>query len=226
MNAVGQLIGYGAGAIDLVPIFGTSLGDTQFKQLTVIACFAIIASTAVTCYAVSESVLVLSKPAKSQGLLKVLRQIYDTLLNLPPRVQIICWVQFWSWIGWFPFLFYSTTWIGEMYFRYDVPADATKSQDTLGDMGRIGSTSLVMYSIITFSGAFLLPMIVKSPEDDSYTHRPPQAVAGAVKRLEKLRPDLLTAWIYGHMMFSAVMGFAPLARSYRSATTLVCLCGL
>ncbi|KAL2685266.1 hypothetical protein Neosp_006363 [[Neocosmospora] mangrovei] len=226
MSAIGHMIAYGAGAVDLVQIFGTTLGSTQFKQLTVISTVSILASTALTCWAVTERILISSKPAQHQGRFKVFRQIYSTLLNLPPRIQSICWAQFWAWIGWFPFLFYSTTWVGETYFRYDVPADARKTKDTLGAIGRIGSTALVIYSIITFVGAWVLPMFVQSPEDNSYTHRPPQAIAGFLTRFNKVKPSLLTAWMIGHLMFAGAMSLAPFATSFRFATALVCLCGI
>jgi hypothetical protein len=56
--AVGHLVGYGAGALDLSSIFGTLIGDTQFKQLTVIAALALMIAVGVTCWAVEERVLV------------------------------------------------------------------------------------------------------------------------------------------------------------------------
>ena len=226
MNAIGHMVGYGAGAIDLVQILGPTLGDTQFKQLTVIASVTILCSTTLTCWAVTERVLVTSKPAKHKGRFKVFRQIYATLLHLPPRIQAICWAQFWSWIGWFPFLFYSTTWVGETYYRYDAPADAKESDDALGEIGRIGSTSLAIYSVITFIGAWLLPFLVQSPEDGSYTRRPPRFMAGFLERFNKIKPDLLTTWIFGHSLFAIAMFMAPFATSFRFATALVCLCGL
>ncbi|KAI1065214.1 hypothetical protein LB507_000326 [Fusarium sp. FIESC RH6] len=226
MSSIGHMIAYGAGAVDLVSLFGKTLGDTQFKQLTVISTIALLGSTALTCWAVTERVLVTSKPAKHEGRFQVFRQIWSTLRNLPPRIQAICWAQFWAWIGWFPFLFYSTTWVGETYFRYDVPADARKSEDTLGAIGRIGSTALVMYSVITFAGAWILPMFIQSPEDDAFTHRPPQAIAGFLTRFNKMKPNLLTAWVFGHLMFAASMALAPFATSFRFATVLVCLCGI
>jgi solute carrier family 45 protein 1/2/4 len=226
MSAIGNIIGYGAGAIDLVSLLGTTLGQTQFQQLTVIAAVAIQATTAITCWAVHENVLVAGENSKPQSTIGVLRQIYTTVRHLPPRIEAICWAQFWSWIGWFPFLFYSTTWIGETYFRYDVPQDAKQSKDALGEMGRIGSTSLVLYSLITCTGAFVLPLLVMSPDEETYTARPPQAVAGFLKRFKGMKPDLLSTWIFGHLMFAATMSLAPFARSFRFATTLVCLCGV
>jgi len=57
MVAVGHLIGYGAGAIDLGLVFGSLIGDTQFKQLTVIAAVALLVAVGVTCWATTERIL-------------------------------------------------------------------------------------------------------------------------------------------------------------------------
>lgn len=58
MIAIGHLIGYGAGTLDLVSIFGTFLGNSQFKQLTVIAAVAFLIAIFVTSWAVEERVLI------------------------------------------------------------------------------------------------------------------------------------------------------------------------
>lgn len=58
MCAIGQLISYVIGSIDTVSIFGSLLGDTQFKQMTVIAAMSLIIAVAVTSYSVKERVLI------------------------------------------------------------------------------------------------------------------------------------------------------------------------
>ena len=60
MVAVGSLIGYGAGAIDLRRVFGPMLGDTQFKQLTGVAALTLCLAVGVTSWAVTEKVRVSS----------------------------------------------------------------------------------------------------------------------------------------------------------------------
>lgn len=242
MSAIGNVVGYAGGAVDLVKILGTTFGDTQFKLLTLIAVLAILGTTGVTCWAVTEKVLLpdvlKGKPqpragsasaiTAPTGRFQVVAQIYSTIRHLPPRIRAICWAQFWSWIGWFPFLFYSTTWVGETYFRYDAPrkSSASSSADTLGDIGRIGSQAFVLSSLITLAGSLVLPLVVRSPDEESYTARPHPAVAWALKWCEGSRPDLLTTWVCGHGLFAAAMMFAPLATSYRFATVLVCLCAV
>jgi solute carrier family 45 protein 1/2/4 len=227
MVSVGHLLGYVIGTIDLVKVFGTSFGDTQFKKLTLLAALALVFAVGVTSWAVTERVLVSGKETEpADGPIQIIRQIFKATMSLPPRVQAICWAQFWSWIGWFPFLFYSTTWVGETYFRFDAPQDFKESKDALGDIGRIGSLSLVVFSIVTFAGAFVLPLLIKSPEESTFTPRPPAGIAEIVTKFNKYKPDLLTAWIGGHLMFSCAMILAPFAHSFRFATTIVAFCGL
>ncbi|OAA73489.1 sucrose transport protein [Cordyceps fumosorosea ARSEF 2679] len=237
MSAIGNVIGYAGGAVDLVSILGTTFGDTQFKLLTLIAVAAILGTTAVTCWAVTEKVLLPDaahqknrtrhpSSSSSEGRFRVVAQILATIRHLPPRVRAICWAQFWSWVGWFPFLFYSTTWVGETYFRYDAPASAGK--DALGDIGRIGSRAFVLSSLITLTASLVLPLVVRSPDEPTYTQRPHPVLTAALRVCGRWwsRPDLLTTWVAGHALFAAAMTFAPFATSYRFATALVCLCAV
>ncbi|KAH8591380.1 sucrose transporter [Bisporella sp. PMI_857] len=227
MVSIGHLVGYIVGTVDLVKIFGTSLGDTQFKKLILVAAFAINFAVGVTCWAVTERVLVPGKESgERRGTIQIVRDIFKTTMSLPPRIQAICWVQFWLWIGWFPFLFYSTTWVGETYFRYDAPNEIRDTKDALGEIGRIGSMSLVVFSFVHFAGAVILPQLITSPEEKSFTARPPAAIAEIVTVFQKYKPDLLSAWIIGHLIFSSAMIFAPFAHSFRMATILVAMCGL
>ncbi|KAJ5197911.1 uncharacterized protein N7498_007028 [Penicillium cinerascens] len=230
MCAIGQLISYVIGSIDTVSIFGSFFGDTQFKQMTVIAALFLVGAVAVTSYSVKERVLITARDSDGKaGAIQVISQLFKTTLELPPRIQAICWAQFWAWIGWFPFLFYSTTWVGETYFRYEVSKeDLSKATDMLGEVGRVGSLSLTVFSAITVLSSVLLPFCVQPPDTKRtrFTPRPPPGVAAALKAMTAVRPDLQTAWLISQIMFAATMIFAPLAHSRGFATFLVAVCGV
>jgi solute carrier family 45 protein 1/2/4 len=100
MVAVGSLIGYGAGAIDLQRIFGLALGDTQFKQLTAVAAFSLCATVGLTSWAVTERVLI-SNGSEGERLsaVQVLTTIAKSAVDMPRGIAAICYVQFWAWIG-------------------------------------------------------------------------------------------------------------------------------
>lgn len=61
MIAIGHLVGYGMGTVDLVKVFGTTLGDSQFKQLTIIAAGFFVFAMCLTAWAVQERVLISSR---------------------------------------------------------------------------------------------------------------------------------------------------------------------
>jgi solute carrier family 45 protein 1/2/4 len=130
-------------------------------------------------------------------------------------------------IGWFPFLFYSTTWVGEIWLRYDAPAEAKAQGDLTGQVGRVGSTALISFSIITFVMSVVLPWFVKSPEDEPpYTQRPHPKIAPILFGLEKFKPSLLTAWTISHCIFACSMILAPFVHSLRSASIIIAVCGV
>jgi len=131
--------------------------------------------------------------------------------------------------GWFPFLFYSTTWVGEVYLRYDAPAEVKAAADLTGKVGRIGSTALIAFSIITFVMSVLLPFFVQSPQNDkgpNFTPRPPKNMTRLVRALEEYKPSLLTAWTISHCIFAGSMIMAPFVTSLRAATLIIAACGM
>lgn len=101
MVAVGSLVGYAAGAIDLKSVFGPMLGDSQFKQLTSVAALCLCITVGITSWAVNERVLIHDGKEEGDdfGPLHVLSEIAHTATNLPRSIQAICYVQFWAWIG-------------------------------------------------------------------------------------------------------------------------------
>ncbi|KAI9680000.1 MAG: hypothetical protein M1817_005015 [Caeruleum heppii] len=240
MVASGHVIGYVAGTVNLVGIFGKTFGDTQFKQLCLISAAVLLLAVGVTSYSVKERVLLAGRESDAKtGAIHMFAQILKTTLNLPPRIQAICWAQFWAWIGWFPFLFYSTTWVGETYFRYDVPhkhpaTSPTPPSDALGEIGRVGSLSLVIFSLVSFTGSLIFPWLIVSPDDmgkkRKFTPRPPASLAPLISGLNldwvSWKPDLLTAWLVSHLVFSFTMIWAPFVSSLKMATVLVSICGV
>lgn len=228
MVSAGQIFVYGVSALDLPRIFGNALGDTQFKQLCVISATGLLFAVGVTCYSVQERVLLNTRDEKRHAsLVKVLSQILRTIWHLPKRIRGICWVFFWTWFGWFPFLFYNTTWVGEIYFRYEAPKDP-KTGDPLGDLGRIGSLPLFIFSFVSFVCSVTLPWLVQSPSQAGgvAARRPRPRIAPLVKKLRRYQPDLMTMWVLGNFIFGAAMLLAPLVRSVRFAICIVSICGI
>ncbi|KAI9810249.1 MAG: hypothetical protein M1827_006383 [Pycnora praestabilis] len=165
------------------------------------------------------------------GVWMVIPKIVDTALHLPSTIRAVCWITFWQWIGWAPFFFYGTTWVGETYYRQD-PRHAEElktSKDVLGDIARRGSLALVLFSLISFVGSIVLPFIVNSSESEERgpsTTRVSKPMARMINRIRSLQPDITTAWALSMLAFSTSMFLAPISRSFTFATSLVAVCGI
>jgi solute carrier family 45 protein 1/2/4 len=101
MIAAGNIVGYLAfvvladllrrlltgrsGMIDLRAIFGNFLGNTQFKQLMVVSAFLLLLCVGITCYSVTERVLVVREDQGS-GVLHIFATIWRTMFNLPKNI--------------------------------------------------------------------------------------------------------------------------------------------
>ncbi|OAX81321.1 hypothetical protein ACJ72_04340 [Emergomyces africanus] len=220
MTAIGHLLGYVMGSVNMLSIFGHGLGDTQFKQITVIAAMFLIFAVSVTSYAVKERVLISGfayEDGSSQDTHPIVENdIQPTSSNTGYLLGPILGMD-------------RSTWVGETHFRYEAPEDAAeKSSDTLGDVARIGSLSLVIFSIITFISSVVLPFGVLSPDNkkSAFVRRPPLGLVRLFNKLHFTRPDLQTTWMISHIVFALTMIFAPAARSVQFATTLVAICGI
>lgn len=166
------------GFLDLVGIFGGFLGDTQLKSLCMISSLALLISVGITSAAVTERIQLARFGEKKKGffsrLFGVVMTLYQAVLTLPYRIGLIFCVQICSWYGWFLFLFYSSTWVGEVYTKYSLVPDADiEGHDQVGDIARIGSLSLTIFSTVSLICSLVLPEILRrvnpSQEGESWS---------------------------------------------------------
>ncbi|KAI5365233.1 Putative MFS transporter superfamily [Septoria linicola] len=233
MVGLGHILVFGFGALDLNYWLPPVFGDTQFKKVCAFAAFMMVLTFSVNCWAVTERVLV-SDGSKTTGtdqtLIGIIKQIYSRALYVPQRIQYICNVQFWAWIGWFPLMFYGSTWVGEIYLRHGLHGTPPTTDDALSQVGRVGSTALIIHSSIGFVTAIVLPWLVTSPGEDekaqTFTPRPPKGLEGVAEKVPLNKPSLLNVWTFGCLMFSSCLFFAPLVKSVGFATFLMAVAGV
>lgn len=131
--------------------------------------------------------------------------------------------------GWFPFMVYSTTFVGEVLKRYDISAQQSfqSSADVVGNIARVGSMALVLFSCVSLASSILLPFVVESPESNA--HKKPSH-GGLVARFQQMilpfKPDLATAWICGHFMYASLMLMTMFVSTVRWAMVCVALSGV
>lgn len=203
--AVGHLMAYFLGFLDLRGPLGF-LGDTQFKIVILLSNAALLTSVIVTCRSVEERVLIDRGTNTKQSIRTILSTIWATVKTLPLRIRLICFVQILVWHAWFPFLFYSSTWIGEVYARQN--ASEIIDADT---RSRKGALAMSLFSSVTLVCTLVVPKyLVKDP------------------RLEKhasYKISLARLWSISHFVFGLTMISAAFITSTAVAMAAIATCG-
>lgn len=209
MVGLGSVAGYFMGYADLVKIF-PFFGDTQLKVLCIFAILVLTTCNFITCYTVREKVHVDDKQGGS--VYQVFADIFHHIWHLPAPIQTICNVQFFAWIGWFPFLFYSTTWVAEIFQRNL----KQEMQDPVGQATRAGSFAFLIFSLVSLLASFLIPFIV-TPSD-------PKNEKGFSLRWKWL--TLSRAWTSSHFLFCIAMLSTLFVSNVTAAAIVIGCCGL
>ncbi|KAI9646130.1 hypothetical protein NHQ30_005570 [Ciborinia camelliae] len=235
---IGNIIAYLAGYIDL-PKYLWFFGNTQFKILSLMACVAL--STTVTI----SSVTIKERdprnepipPEAKSGLLAFFKQVFTSIRRLPPLTRQVCEVEFFAWIGFFPQLFYSSSYVGDIYvqpYLRENPNMTPAEIDKLYEKAtRVGTFALLMYAITSLSVNVLLPFFITpsydapSSSESICSHK--SYTTGFSRFIDNLAIPGLTlrrAWLISHLLFAACMFSTLIVRSIAGATVLIALVGV
>lgn len=162
---IGSVLGYLSGYVNL-PRIMPFFGNTQFKALSVITCIAMGGTVTISCICITERDPRHDPPPPMEqtGVIAFFKQIVRSARRLSPQIRKVCEVQFFNWIGWFPFLFYLTTYIGQLHVNPIFEANPDMSPNEVDEAWesatRVGSFALLIFAITSFSSNMLLPFFV------------------------------------------------------------------
>lgn len=172
LTGVGNILGYIFGYLDLPKIL-PFMGNSQFKVLCALASLSLIVTLGISCAYIQERDPRLDGPPPSDGLglVSFFKQVFKSIRNLPPQIARVCEVQVAAWVGWFPFLFYSTTYIGQLYVNPIFADHPNMSKNEIDeawvDATRIGTFALLIYAFISFVANIVLPLFVVPTYDQA-----------------------------------------------------------
>lgn len=164
-TGVGNIIGYIFGYLNL-PNYLPFLGKTQFQILSALASISLASTLIISCIYIKERDPRLDGPPPADGLsvVQFFRVTIKSIRNLPKQIAKVCEVQLAAWTGWFPFLYYSSTYVGQLYVNPifaehpDLPGDQVDR--TWEEATRVGTFALLIYAIISFATNMILPIFV------------------------------------------------------------------
>lgn len=241
ITGVGNIVGYVAGYVDLPHIMWW-LGDTQFKGLCAIASFA-LGSTVLVSMVIKERDPRLDAPGKPKqpGVFRFFLKLFTTIKRLPPQTKKVCIVQFCAWIGFFPMLFYTSSYIGEIYvqpFLEENPHMTPDEVDKLYEKAtRVGTFALLIFSITSLATNVFLPFFI-APTYDSIPvgEAPGEGPATSLRTYGEKKSwsdrliipglTLRRAWMFSQFLFMGSMLCTVIVRTVPAATVLVGLVGI
>lgn len=179
MFGFGAVFGYWVGGIDLVWWTRGMLGDDQLNVLTFFTAFFLCATHAITCSCVEERILISREDDNGKeagGPMHAIGEIWTTIKTLPRPIRQVFHVQFTGWIGWFPILFFSTTWVAEIYVKSLAGAAPGAELATATDVvreaaTRAGTRAMLWHSVVSLVVSIVVPPLVRS-DDDSQSSTP------------------------------------------------------
>lgn len=237
MIGIFNLIGFWIGTLNLTELFPV-LGDNQFKILSTLVVLIMFSLTCFCLYYVEERnpqsdlTLITQRqlqddklrelginPSKASiwvQLKNFFKQIFYSFKSVPPQVKTVCYAQLFAWIGYFPLLFYTTSYVGELYLYekgYPNPAliPPELKQDLLDQSTRVGTYALLSNSIVTLAVVTFLPMLLERIGTRSTFN-------------EKL--NLRTLWICSHVVFILCTLCTFFISSYKQAIALFAFTGI
>ena len=226
---IGTILGYLSGFLKLKES-ASFLGNTQFKAMCVIASFALGITVAISCVMIDEKDPRLTDSSKwtKVSTTTFFRQLYMSLRTMPPTTQKVCQAQFFAWMGWFPFLFYVTTYVGNFYSKpiFKARPDLTKGQqDTVNaDAIRIGTFAALLFAVVALASNLTLPFLVELSSREKLL----SAKSGRAfpKTFNVPGLTLPRAWTLSHLLFGICMLCTIFTRSAMSSAVFVGLVGI
>ncbi|WWC87557.1 uncharacterized protein L201_002447 [Kwoniella dendrophila CBS 6074] len=252
-NHVGNIVGFTMGFLNLanVPIIRL-VGGGQFRKVCIVALILLVVTVWITCWTTEETEKESIFGERRSRIRDVIGTIYEAILHLPKPVRRVCIVQIAAFMGWFPYLFYSTTYVAEV-MTHEI--GHTPDTDTAT---RAGSLALLIYSFVAIIAGTLLPYLAardrrllkpvsekirdgelsaddSEDEDDIEIARIREMVrewkaeaarAGRPLRLPTMPFMLRNIWTAGLLLFGVLMGSTFFITKVWQATVMIALVGI
>ncbi|WVF66722.1 hypothetical protein IAT40_001464 [Kwoniella sp. CBS 6097] len=252
-NHVGNIVGFTMGFLNLadVPVIRL-VGGGQFRKLCIVALILLTVTVWITCWTQEETEKESIFGERRSRIRDIIGTIYEAILHLPKPVRRVCIVQIAAFMGWFPYLFYSTTYVAE------VMTHELGHQPDIDKATRAGSLALLIYSFVAIIAGTLLPYLnardrrllkpmseklrdgetnndESEDEDDVEMERIREMVQqwkaeaareGRPLKLPRMPFMLRNIWTAGLALFGILMGTTFFITTVWQATVMIALVGI
>ncbi|EUC29974.1 hypothetical protein COCCADRAFT_39707 [Bipolaris zeicola 26-R-13] len=220
-NGLGA-VAISASAFADVEAWAPILSETKLKALYMLAVLALGAAITPAC------VLIRDEPSKDigmhRGAVSIFARLWTLAGNLPPVTRQVCKVQFCAFTAWFSVLYYSTTYVYQVFVidqHVHLDPEIFGSADSrLVDIGKqAGTRASFVFASITFASSLLLPLIAR------YSARQP-ASGRSIPTVTIFSLSLGHVWYLAHCLFATLMFLTCFVYTVPAATTVVGMLGI
>lgn len=205
---------------------------TQFQCLALLNFLTLGGTVLLTCVFIRErdSRRLSLDGDEGRGIGEFFGRLWRTVKDLPPTIGQACKVQIASWTAWFPFLYYNTTYIGELgefsrccmrnwFADWCIAVDV--AEQTEGDqLAQAGSVASLCFAAVGFFFVLVLPVVL--PYISRYLHGNHQAVHDA----ESNPRDLIWLWLLTQPVLGLLLVLTLAAAYQWQGTVLIAIAGL
>ncbi|RFU33028.1 hypothetical protein B7463_g3294, partial [Scytalidium lignicola] len=228
--ALGNVSGYFLGSISLqelgIPIISRM---TQFQALCVTISLLLLATTTITClYAKEDPFTASEHTSPGPGRFSLRRSYRSAIINavwenficlrsLPDYVYLVFQVQFFSWLGWFPVIYYQTSYLADLYISSASVEKNNMEESLNADAMKKASFATLLFSFVALITALLLSFLVSRK---ATRFRYVRIATGEDSTV------LVTLWLFGHLLFAASMFTTIFVKTISQGTILVATIGI
>ena len=133
----------------------------RFRFLSLLSVTLLASTVLITIYFIREEDPRESAYVPREGmlLLRTLRDVKDGWSSMPLQARRVCFVQFFAWMGWFGFLFYSTSYVGQLYLTRS-RRRGVEHFELLKDAGiRLGTFASFLSAITALATTVIAPHV-------------------------------------------------------------------
>ncbi|KAJ2695790.1 hypothetical protein H4R19_005810, partial [Coemansia spiralis] len=233
MLGIGSVCGYLMGFLDLARLL-PFLGSTQMQVLTTVASATLVATVTVTCWFTAEVPLT-RPPEPAGGHRRMFSALFSALFSLPRVIKDVFRIQLLAWFGWFPFLFYGTTYVADMYVA-NYAGGGPGGPDAMQEGARVGSLAMFIHAVVSLASSLALPVVTYSTAvGRPQRHVPPSGRGSSVlatlgralhNAMVRVSISLPTMWAMSLVLFAAAMLLTAAVSTVGGASALLATCGV
>jgi solute carrier family 45 protein 1/2/4 len=195
-TGLGNILGYLLGSLPL-PLLASNAEVWRFRYMSMFAVLVLSSTIAVTLYFIREE-----GPEEdyeqddSTLIVRTYRGVLTGLRSMPPRAQSVCRVQFFSAMGWFGFLFYSTRYVSGPYLEEMGKDGIGHSSGHKATGMRLATIASLLFAIVALSMNLLLPRLMRLSSSETPIEK--RSIWTCLQSLRRIH----VMWALGQLLYA------------------------